>query len=254
MFKLKFQNINFLSNKSKFSSQKYVIFFHGLGCSSLDLKFVLLKNKTKNQILIPDFPGHNNNFLNKDNLFSFTKKIYLMLKKKKIRNFIIFSHSVGGIVPILLFKFFMNNKKVLFINYEGNLTEKDTETLTKKTASYSKKEFIEEKFQKLLYLSQTSNKKFLREWSQSLKQTLPLTFYNISKECVRLSKRSILLCFFKTYFKKKVYIFGENTNLGMPEIDYGIIRFKLKNSGHFSYYEDKFEFAKKFNHLLLKRF
>ncbi len=254
MYKLKFQNINLLSNKPKFASKKYVIVFYGLGCSSLDLKFILLRNKTKNQILIPDLPGHNKNYYNKDSLYDFTKKIFVMIKKKKIGNPIIFCHSVGGIIPILLFKYFLNQKNILFVNYEGNLTENDTETLTKKTASYDKNLFIKEKFYKLLYLSSRSEKKFLRIWSESLGQTFPPTFYEISKECVRLSKRSILLSFYKTYFKKKVYLFGENTNLGIPERDYGLIRFKLRNSGHFSYYEDKFEFAKVFNHLILKRY
>ena len=85
MYKLKFQNINSLSNKPKFASKKYVIVFYGLGCSSLDLKFILLRNKTKNQILIPDLPGHNKNYYNKDSLYDFTKKIFVMIKKKKNR-------------------------------------------------------------------------------------------------------------------------------------------------------------------------
>ena len=150
-------------------------------------------------------------------------------------------------------KYFLKNKDIFLINYEGNLTEHDTETLTKKTVSFDFKHFIEEKFYKLLEISKNSSQESIRKWSLSLKKTSPEMFYKISLECVRYSKRSLTLSFFKTFFKKKVYISGEKSNLKISFCNLGSPCYKIKNTGHFSYYDDKVEFTKIFNYLLLKR-
>jgi hypothetical protein len=175
----------------------------------------------------------------------------MLLKRSKRITF--FSHSVGGIIPILMCKYFLKNKDIFLINYEGNLTEHDTETLTKKTVSFDFKHFIEEKFYKLLEISKNSSQESIRKWSLSLKKTSPEMFYKISLECVRYSKRSLTLSFFKTFFKKKVYISGEKSNLKISFCNLGSPCYKIKNTGHFSYYDDKVEFTKIFNYLLLKR-
>ena len=175
----------------------------------------------------------------------------MLLKRSKRITF--FSHSVGGIIPILMCKYFLKNKDIFLINYEGNLTEYDTETLTKKTVSFDFKHFIEEKFYKLVEISKNSSHESISKWSLSLKKTSPEMFYKISLECVRYSKRSLTLSFFKTFFKKKVYISGEKSNLKVPFCNLGSPCYKIKNTGHFSYYDDKVEFTKIFNYLLLKR-
>jgi surfactin synthase thioesterase subunit len=91
--------------------------------------------------LIAELPGHNNNSKQTNySLEQFTKKIFLFIKKKNMKNIIFFTHSVGGIIPILLAKKYLKKKLFKkFINYEGNLTHYDTLTVTKKTSLYKKK-------------------------------------------------------------------------------------------------------------------
>ena len=250
MFKLRYKKLIFLSNKPKFSDDNYLIIFYGLGCSSDDLSFLLFNRLIKKHILIPELPGHNNT-KNHQSLLDFSKSMSMLLKRSKRITF--FSHSVGGIIPILMCKYFLKNKDIFLINYEGNLTEYDTETLTKKTVSFDFKHFIEDKFYKLLEISKNSSQKSIRKWSLSLKKTSPEMFYKISLECVKYSKRSITLSFFKTFFKKKVYISGQKSNLKISFCNLGSPCYKIKNTGHFSYYDDKVEFTKIFNYLLLKR-
>ena len=250
MFKLRYKKLIFLSNKPKFSDDNYLIIFYGLGCSSDDLSFLLFNRLIKKHILIPELPGHNNT-KNHQSLLDFSKSMSMLLKRSKRITF--FSHSVGGIIPILMCKYFLKNKDIFLINYEGNLTEYDTETLTKKTVSFDFKHFIEDKFYKLLEISKNSSQKSIRKWSLSLKKTSPEMFYKISLECVKYSKRSITLSFFKTFFKKKVYISGKKSNLKISFCNLGSPCYKIKNTGHFSYYDDKVEFTKIFNYLLLKR-
>jgi hypothetical protein len=209
MFKLIYKKLIFLSNKPKFSDDNYLIIFYGLGCSSDDLSFLLFNRLIKKHILIPELPGHNNT-KNHQSLLDFSKSMSMLLKRSKRITF--FSHSVGGIIPILMCKYFLKNKDIFLINYEGNLTEYDTETLTKKTVSFDFKHFIEEKFYKLVEISKNSSQESIRKWSLSLKKTSPEMFYKISLECVKYSKRSLTLSFFKTFFKKK-FIFQEKNQI-----------------------------------------
>ena len=250
MFRLRYRNLIFLSNKPKFSDDNYLIIFYGLGCSSNDLSFLLFNRLIKKHILIPELPGHNN-FKNKQSLLEFSKSMSQFLKKSKKITF--FSHSVGGIIPILMCKFFLKSKDIFLINYEGNLTEYDTETLTKKTISFAFDDFINNKFNRLVEISKNSSQESIRKWSSSLLKTSPEIFYEISKECVKYSKRSLTLSFFKNFFKKKVYIYGEKSDFKFSFGNLGSPCYKIKNTGHFSYYDDKVEFIKIFNYLLLKR-
>ena len=163
---------------------------------------------------------------------------------------------MGGIIPIILVKNFIKTKILIsnFINYEGNLTKHDTETLTKKTTSYKKNEFIRNKFNNLIKKTEMSQNRFLSFWSQSLKKTSPSVFYDLSEQCVKLSESNELLNFFKTFFKKKVYIYGDKTQLKVSKYIFGSVRYKIKNSGHFSFFESKLDFSSIFRKLLLKKY
>ena len=204
---------------------------------------------------IIELPGHNGVKYSDNDLYSFSKKIYLFLKKKNIKEITFFAHSLGGIIPIILARNFIKKKVLIcnFINYEGNLTKYDTETLTKKTISYTKNDFINNKFKSLVIKTESSGNKFLMQWAQSLKKTSPSVFYDLSKECVKLSESNELLIFFKTFFKKKVYIYGEKTQFKLPLHIFGSIRYKIKNSGHFSFFECKSDFSRILRKLLLKK-
>ena len=134
------------------------------------------------------------------------------------------------------------------------MTKYDTETLTKKTISYKKNDFIKNKFSNLLKKTESSQNWLLSCWSQSLKKTSPSIFYDLSEQCVKLSESNELLNFFKTFFKKKVYIYGEKTQLKVPRYIFGSVRYKIKNSGHFSFFESKLDFSRIFRKLLLKKY
>ena len=185
----------------------------------------------------------------------YARNVFLFLKKNKINEITFFAHSMGGIVPIILVKYFLKKKYPIknFINYEGNLTKHDTDTLTKKTISYEKKKFIYEKFNQLVDRCRDSDKKYLHFWSKSLIKTSSLAFYDLSKQCVKLSETNELLNFFRIFFKKKVYISGVNSHNNLPEHLFGSVRYKIKKSGHFSFFENKLEFSRIFNQLILKK-
>ena len=255
MFKIKFRDINFVSNQKKICNRKIILLFYGIGCSSDDFKFLLRNYNHKAQLFIAELPGHNNLKFCKDDLLSYSKKIFLFIKKNNIKEISFFAHSLGGIIPIILVKNFIKNtiKIKWFINYEGNLTKYDTETLTKKTISYSKHEFVNYKFDKLIENCRNSDKKFLNFWSESLKKTSSDIFYNFSIQCVKLSESNELLSFFKIFFKRKIYLFGEKTLIKVPMYSFGSVRFKIKNTGHFSFFENKQEFGRIFDQLLLKK-
>lgn len=255
MYKIRFKEITFISNRRRLSSDNIILFFYGLGCSADDLAFLFQKSKFKSQVLITELPGHNNIYYNNENLYAYARSIYLFLKRNSIKEITFFSHSIGGIIPIIMVKLFLKRKIFVknFINYEGNLTRFDTETLTKKTSSYNFNEFVNEKFHKLVKSCCESKEKHLRSWSQSLKKTSPSAFYNLSNECVKYSESKELLNFFRIFFKRKVYLSGEKTQTKMSKYFFGSVRLKIKNCGHFSFFENRIEFTKIWNQLILKK-
>lgn len=256
MFKIKFDNLVLKSNKYKIIKKNIIFFFYGIGCCSDDFKFLFNTLGSKFNLYIVELPGHNDIKYSENDLYSFSKKIYLFLKKKNITKITFFAHSLGGIIPIILVKNFIKKKILIsnFINYEGNLTKYDTETLTKKTISYEKSEFINNKFKSLVIKVESSENNFLRYWARSLKKTSPSVFYDLSNQCVKLSESTKLLNFFKTFFKKKIYIYGEKTQFKVSKYTFGSVRYKIKNSSHFSFFESKSDFSRIFRKLLLKKY
>tara|TARA_X000000950_G_scaffold22442_1_gene24063 strand:- start:4055 stop:4828 length:774 start_codon:yes stop_codon:yes gene_type:complete len=254
MYKIKFDDLIINSNNRKVLKKKTILFFYGLGCSSNDFNFLIRSINKKFQILIPELPGHHRKTNSRNsNLNSYTKKIFLFIKKKKLRKIIFFAHSVGGIIPILLAKRFLK-KKIFknFINYEGNLTHYDTSTITKKTVSYSK-EIFNEKYNNLISICSSSKEVGLRKWSESLKKTSPDSFYNISKDAVSYSNSGDLMRFYKSFFNKRIYLYGEKSNFFFSEFLFGSIRYKIYDCGHFSFYENSYEFRKIFNKSINER-
>tara|TARA_B100000287_G_C20590544_1_gene764049 strand:- start:509 stop:1276 length:768 start_codon:yes stop_codon:yes gene_type:complete len=252
MYKIKYQKITFISNRKKIlKNLQQIFFFYGIGNSSSDFDFLLKKISKTYQIIIPELPGHNyEDFYDNLSLTNFSRLISLFIKKNKMSNLIFFSHSVGGIIPILLAK---NLKQKVFfkkfINYEGNLTNYDTNTTTKKTSNYKMNEF-KLKFKKLIEICEQSDLKSLKLWSKSLKKTNPKAFHKISKEAVFYSEGKKLLEFFRVFFKKKIYVYGSKTELSLPEFCFGSIRHKIDKTGHFAFFDNKKNFTKIFFKLL----
>ena len=114
MYKIKFHDVTLISNKKKVQKNNIIFFFYGIGCRSDDFIF-LFKSivKTKYQLLIAELPGHNHNSKQTNySLEQFTKNIFLFIKKKNMKNIIFFTHSVGGIIPILLAKKYLKKKTI----------------------------------------------------------------------------------------------------------------------------------------------
>ena len=252
MYKIKFKDLILISNKKRISSKyQTVFFFYGMGNSSNDFNILIKKIDKRYQLLIPELPGHNNDkFNSKFSLINFVNSIVLLILRNNLCNLFFFSHSVGGIIPILIAKQIKQKKKIKkFFNYEGNLTEYDTDTITKKTLSYDSKEF-DEKFNKLIGICEKSNHTAIRLWSDSLKKTSSKAFYDLSKDTVTLSKKSILLQFFRIFFRRKLYMFGSNSLLKFSEYFFGSERLILKNTGHFAFYDDNTKFLSIFLKLI----
>ncbi len=252
MYKIKFKNLILASNKKRISSNyETIFFFYGMGCSSDDFSFLIKKLDKRYQLLIPELPGHNKDkFNSKFSLINYANSIVLLILKNNLCNLFFFSHSVGGIIPILIAKQIKQKKKIKkFFNYEGNLTEYDTDTITKKTLSYNMKEF-DKKFNKLTEICKQSNQIAIRLWSDSLKKTSSKAFYDLSKDTVMLSKKNILLEFFRIFFKRKLYMFGSNSFLNFSESVFGSERLILKNTGHFAFYDDNTKFLSIFLKLI----
>ena len=253
MYKFKFSNITFVSNKKYISKNKVIFFIYGIGNCSDDFKFIFKKIKKNYQILIPELPGHNNIEFNKISIEKFTQTIALFIKKKKLLNLTFFTHSVGGIIPILLFKKFLKKNHIKkFVNYEGNLTVFDTKTVTRKTSNYKINEF-KIKFRKLKNLCKNSNSHSLNLWSESLDKTNYEAFYQISKDAVKYSVNRKLLEFFRIFFKKKMFLFGSNTNLIIPHYSFGPCKLKINNCGHFAFFENSYKFSIIFSNLIYGR-
>ena len=252
MYKIKFKDLILVSNKKRISSKyETVFFFYGMGNSSNDFNFLIKKLDKRYQLLIPELPGHNDDkFNSKFSLINYANSIVLLILRNNLRNLFFFSHSVGGIIPILIAKRIKQKKKIKkFFNYEGNLTEYDTNTITKKTLSYNTKVF-DKKFNKLIGICEQSNQSAIRLWSDSLKKTSSKAFYDLSKDTVMLSKKSILLSFFRIFFRRKLYMFGSNSLLNFSEFFFGSERLILKNTGHFAFYDDNTKFLSIFLKLI----
>ena len=84
MFEIKFNNLVFKSNKQKIIKNN-IILFYGIGCSSDDFKFLFNTLDPKFNLYIAELPGHNGIKYSENDLYSFSKKIYLFLKKKILK-------------------------------------------------------------------------------------------------------------------------------------------------------------------------
>ena len=110
MFEIKFNNLVIKSNKNKIINNNVIFFFYGIGCCSDDFKFLFDTLGPKFNLYIVELPGHNGIKYSDSDLYSFSKKIYLFLKKKNIKEITFFAHSLGGIIPIILVKNFIKKK------------------------------------------------------------------------------------------------------------------------------------------------
>ena len=90
MFEIKFDNLILKSNKHKIIKKNIIFFFYGIGCCSDDFKFLFNILGRKFNLYIVELPGHNGIKNSENDLYLFSKNIYLFLKKKKYNKNYIF--------------------------------------------------------------------------------------------------------------------------------------------------------------------
>ena len=247
MYKFKFKDLVYKSNNKYNKFKKNLIIIPGLGCESSEYKYLLTDQTLKQNIFIFELPGHNFSPINftSDYLYNFSKKLSLFIKVKNINNLTIYAHSMSCITTILLYRNFLKKfqNPNLVIN-EGNLIKSDCSNVTKKTSLYDIDFFINEGYQNLLSKCKNSKNSEIIEWYSTLKKVKAIHFYNYSKSCFNWSCKLYLLSYYKYFFKKKLYVFGEKSkNHELLEKLDGQNKFCIKNAGHFSH---------KYNKLIIK--
>ena len=93
MFEIKFNNLILKSNKNKIINNNIVLLFYGIGCCSDDFKFLFNSLSPKFNLYIVELPGHNGIKYSNSDLYSFSKMIYLFLKKKILKK-LLFLHTL----------------------------------------------------------------------------------------------------------------------------------------------------------------
>ena len=240
MFRIVSNNIIFFSNYKNINKLEKLIIFHGLGGEAIDFLFLKNLNLKKIQVLVAILPGHSNTYLrlSGDPLLEFSKKIHLFLKKKNIKNFSFYVHSMGNIVSILLIRFFLKKKCKLLINNEGNITSSDAGFVTSKTITYPEEEFINIGFDKLKKKCSESYDSNIKKWALSLNKIKPSYFYRYCEYTVFWSKTEKILRWINFYFKKKIYVYGEKSkNQKVLDLIFGHKKKCLVNVGHFAHFE-----------------
>lgn len=242
MYKIFFQGICLYSNFKKLNNLKKIFVFHGLGSDPEDL-LPLFNNLFLNiQILIPLIPGHSNSFLNysPDPIMTFSRKISNFIRFKKVKNFSFFSHSMGGIIPILIVGKILKKKNNILINNEGNLVSSDAGIVSRKTISYRFDDFVNFGFKKLIKKCSNSDKASIRLWSNSLKKMNAKIFFYYCLSIVKWSDSNKLLPILNFYFKKKIYIYGDySKNLNLIKKLFSHKKICISNTGHFAYLEKR---------------
>ena len=105
---------------------------------------------------------------------------------------------------------------------------------------------FDNKFNKLIGICEQSSQSAIRLWSNSLKKLHQKLFMIYLKIPFFYQKKTILLQFFRIFFRRKLYMFGSNSLLNFSEFIFGSERLILNNTGHFAFYDDKTKFFKYF--------
>ena len=102
-------------------------------------------------------------------------------------------------------------------------------------------------------MCESSNDIALKKWSLSLKKTSSDAFYDISIDAVSFSHSKRLLKFFRSFFSKKIYLYGSKSKLFFSEFLFGSLRYKIYDCGHFYFYENPAKFRDFFNKIIIER-
>ena len=258
MYKLKFQDLNFISNKKFNNKLKKLFIIPGLGCEAKEYNFILKNQKLPYHSIIIELPGHNNTncTLKGDYLENLASKIFLFLFRNNYRKVTFYCHSMSSLIVLIMFRSFLRRKvklKKLIIN-EGNLVLSDASIVTEKTVSYTLNFFKKEGFENLINKFKVSKNISTQNWSDALEKISPTVFYRYSQSIYKWSKNKNILSYYKNFFKKKIYLYGEKSkNLILLKRLFGERKFCISSADHFSHIFQRKKLINMLTRLLLER-
>ena len=243
MKKIYFRNLCFFTNKKLNNNSDILFVLPGLASKAEEYVYFFKIKKRNLQILILDFFFFKNlsNSNGIDYLLNVSRQISIFLKSKNIKKFDFYAHSMSSIIPILLCKFFVKKRKLSnFINNEGNLVPSDCSFITQKTISYDHNFFKRDGYLNLIKKTKSANNVEIKDWSKNLRDYDANNFYNFCKSTYYWSNKINLLSYFKLFFKKKIYLYGEKSkNPIVLRKLFGCKMMQICNSNHFSHIYNK---------------
>ena len=113
---LDFGEIVYLENDVK--SDATLVFLHGFGGNKDTWNRVVAQWDDKYHVIVIDLPGHGESVLNKTLGYTTTdqaQKLDTFLKAKKLKNFSLVGHSMGGAIALRYLEYHENNVKTLIL-------------------------------------------------------------------------------------------------------------------------------------------
>lgn len=197
-----------------------ILFIHGLGCAgSFDYPQVAAQPALRNhRCILVDLLGAG--FSDKPEDFSYTvdahaDQVLALVKHLKLERFILFGHSLGGAVALVLADKCRDRVSSLILS-EANLDPSGEGTASKRIAGYEMTEFIEQGYHKLVSNSRTVENGL---WSASLSVWSAKAAYLLSQCAASVQQpswREILY----SLDCPKTYIFGRYS---LPSPDLAVL-------------------------------
>ena len=230
-------------------NEPVILFLHGWGADHRCFLPIIsgIKNKYKTYAL--DLPGHgeSSSLTRSFNVDDYKNVIIKFINLMNIKNIILIGHSYGGRIIIKI-----NSEDNIDFNIEKNILI-DSAGIKKNQSTKNKIKIITYKFAKNI-LNVIPNKNKKEELLNKLKRKFGSTDYNnatpIMRETLVKSVNEDLTPLLKN-MRETLLIWGENDK-DTPLSDAKIMEKEiknaglvvLKNTGHFSFLEDKYTFEK----------
>lgn len=193
-----------------------IIFIHGLGCaSSFDYpQVVSFGGLANHRRILVDLIG--SGYSDKPETFDYTianhaKYLEDLLSHLKLNDAVIFGHSMGGAVSIVLAERVKYKVKAIILS-EANL-DSGGGFFSKKIASYSEIDFIEFGFADLIKESSASGN---TEWAAALSNSSPIAVHRNAVSLIRGQEPSWRNLYYSLDVAK-TYIYGRRS---LPDPDY----------------------------------
>lgn len=224
------------------NKKQNIVILPGWGDNRLTFDYLIDYLKDHFTIYILDYPGFGNSSLPKKDLtiYDYTNLIDQFINSLQIDNPILFGHSFGGRIIILLTSFLKRKyKKILLIDAAG-------------IKHFSLKLFLKQKIYKLLKkIKYLLPKKYQKKYQKKLFNYFASSDYKQINKTLAKTFQNVIKTDLKKYLSninhETLIIWGENDNI-TPLEDGIIMNKKIKNSalikiektGHFPYLEKKY--------------